>query len=248
MRKGVSEIATAALYIGISVAAITTAVTVGTPALDNMRDAAAIRKSQDLMQELDSNIDQVVSEGMGSTRTVSLEIDRGQMYFDNESNSIIYELETGADVVSPQSSRKTGNVVLSSNAEVDVYNVTGGSNTPSGYSGPDCYMLENKHVQACIKQVGGESNFQEINTSNLLTYYRYKEDDKRLNGNMTVKLDGIMNTSYGEGYTTVDRYGYFIGTGRVQAHVASEYGYSYDVIYSLPTGSDFLKVDVQNFE
>lgn len=239
MRKGISEIATAALYIGISVTAISAALTVGAPAIENMRDAAAISEAQTFMQDLDSSVQQVVSEGMGSTRTVSVNLQRGRMYFENDTDALVYELQTDADVISPQSSKENGNVVLSSSANVEVYNDT--------VDGIDCYMMENEHIKACIKQVGNASTFDSINTTNLLTYYEFKDDSKELNGNLTVKLDELDDTSYGDGYTQVDRFGTFVGTGRVKAHVASDYGYTYDVIISLSTGSDFLKVDVQNF-
>lgn len=240
MKKGISEIATAALYVGISITAITTALTVGTPVIDNMRDAAAISQAQTFMQDLDSNIQQVVSEGAGSTRTVSINLQRGRMYFDNDTDSLVYELETDANVISPQSSREDGNVVISSSANVEVRNDTIG--------GIPCYMMENEHIKACIKKVGSVTSFSSINTTNLLTHYEFKDDSKTLDGNLTVKLDGIGSTGYGDGYTQVDRYGSFVGTGRVKAHIASDYGYTYDVIFSLPTGADFIKVDVQNFE
>lgn len=249
MRKGISEIATAALYIGISVTAISAALTVGAPAIDNMRDAAAISQAQTFMQDLDSNVQQVVSEGMGSTRTVSINLQRGRMFFENDTNALVYELETNADVISPQSSTRSGNVVLSSSANVEVYNKSNGDGKePTSYSGPDCYMMENEHIRACIKQVANVSDFDPINTTYLLTHYEFKDDSKQLNGNLTVKLDGIDSTSYGRGYTQVERYGTYVGTGRVKAHVASDYGYTYDVIIALPTGADFLKVDVQNIE
>jgi hypothetical protein len=247
--KGVSEIATAALYIGVSITAITAAITIGQPAIENMQDAAAIRKAQNFMQDLDTSVQQVVAEGEGSTRTLTVNLDRGELYFDNESNTIVYEIETDAELISPQSSQRTGNVVLSSSADVSVYNVTsGGDDAPSGYSGPDCYMMENEHLKACIKQVGAIGNEQSLNTSNLLTYYEFKDQTKTFDGSMKIELNEIYNTSWGTGYTRPVETGSYIGTGQVRAHVSSEYGYKYDIVYSLPTGSDFMKVDVKNFQ
>ncbi len=248
MGKGISQIATAAMYVGITVTAISAALTVGVPALEEMRDSAALRKAQNFMHDLDSNVRQVISEGEGSTRTLTVNLDRGRMFYENDSNAVVYELETGASVISPQSSRRSGNVVLSSSANVDVYNVTaGGPDSPAGYTGPDCYMMENEHIKACIKKVGSPSSSEEINTSELLTHYQFKDANVTLNGSMQVKLNGIYNTSWGQGYTRVDEFGTFIATGEVRAHVSSRYGLGYDVIYRLPTGSDFLQVKVRNF-
>ncbi|MFB6166994.1 MAG: hypothetical protein ABEJ62_01900 [Candidatus Nanohaloarchaea archaeon] len=241
MGKGVSEVATAALYVGVTVTAISVALTTGLPALENMQEAASIRKAQSFMQELDSNVQEVVSEGEGSTRTIRVNFDRGRLYFDNETDSLVYELQTDARVISPQATRRTGNVILSSNADVTVKNATIG--------GTDCYMMENEHIEACIKKIGSPDSYKSINTSELLVEYNFTEPspDRSLNADMFVKLNGVKSTGWGNGYTAAETYGNFIGTGRVRATIVSDYGYTYDIIFSLPTGSDFLKVDVQNF-
>lgn len=241
MSKGISQIATAALYIGITIAAISAALTVGVPALENMQEASSIRKARTFMQDLDSAVQEVVSEGEGSTRTLQVNFDRGRLYFENETDSIVYELQTDAQVISPQSSQRFGNVILSSNADVTVENETIG--------GVDCYMMRNEHIEACIKNIGSSDNYQPINTSELLVTYNFTDPnpDKRFGGNMSVKLNGVDSTSYGDGFTQPERFGTFLGSGKVKATVTSDYGYTYDVIFALPTGSDFLKIDVQNF-
>jgi type II secretory pathway pseudopilin PulG len=238
MSKGVSQIATSAIYVGVTVSAISVALTAGVPALENMQDAASIRQAQQFMQQLDSNVQTVVSEGEGSTRTVSGEFDRGRMYFDNGTDTLIYELETGADVISPQTATRDGNIILSSSADVTV--------NETSVDGTDCYMMENEHIRACIKSIGSESNYKNISTSDLLTLYEFKDNDRKLDANLSVELNEKETTSHGTGYTTAET-GNFIGTGEVRATISSEYGFTYDVVFRLPTGADFIQVDVQNY-
>jgi hypothetical protein len=192
------------------------------------------------MQQLDSNVQSVIAEGEGSTRTIRGSFDRGRMYFDNDTKSLVYELETDADVISPQVSTREGNVILSSSANVEVSEET--------VDGEDCYMMKNEHIDACIKDVGSSDSYEEIDTSDLLVLYRFKgeDSDRELDANVSVELNGKEATTHGEGYTTAET-GNYIGTGQVTATVASEYGFTYDVVFQLPTGSDFLQVDVQNF-
>lgn len=239
--KGLSQTASAALYIGVTVTAIAVAVNAGLPAIENMQEAASIKKAQNFMQEMDTKVQQVISEGEGSTRTLTASFDRGRLYFENDTNALIYELKTDANVISPQSTRRTGNILLSSNADVKVYNET--------IDSEDCYMMENKHLEACIKSIGSPSSYKSFNTSELLVEYNLTEPspDKSLDGNISVEINGINSTSEGEGYTEVEEYGDFVGTGIVKATVNTEYGYTYDILFQLPTGSDFLKIDVQNF-
>lgn len=242
MSKGVSQIATMAIYVGVAVTAISGALTVGAPALENMQDANSIQKSQNFMHTLDAAVKEVVSEGEGSTRTLQANFDRGELYYENETNSVVYELRTGAEVISPQSSRREGNVVISSSADVKV--------NETSIDGTDCYMMENSRIKACIKNVGSESSPESINTSNLVTHYEFKNpdgDNREFNGTITVELNEIESTRNGTGYTEAAETGEFLGTGEVKATVSSDYGFKYDVFYRLPTGADFLKVDVQNF-
>lgn len=241
MRKGMSEIATMALYIGISVTAVSTALTVGLPALENQQEAASIRNAQNFMQQLDSNVEAVVSEGEGSSRTIRVNFDRGSLQYDNSSDSLVYKLESGSGVISPQTSKRTGNVILSSNANVEV--------RETNVDGTDCFMMENDYLKACIKKVGNQTNIVDIDTSELLVLYESKSDElgnKKLNGTLTVKVNDNPATARGNGYTYAAETGSFIGTGRVIATVYTD-TYTYDVIFSLPTGSDFMNVDVQNF-
>ncbi|MFT4893056.1 MAG: hypothetical protein ACI8Z7_000851 [Candidatus Nanohaloarchaea archaeon] len=238
MSKGVSEVATSAIYVGVTVSAISVAITAGVPALENMQEAASIRQAQQFMQQLDSNVQTVVSEGEGSARTVSGEFERGEMYFDDDTETLIYELQSDADVISPQTVSRDGNVILSSSANVEVYNTT--------VDGTECYMMENNRVKACIKKVGEQGNPENINTSELLTLYEFKDNNRELDANLSVELNDEERTSYGTGYTTAET-GEFIGTGEVKATVSSDYGFTYDIFFRLPTGADFLQVDVQNY-
>lgn len=223
-------------------AAISVTITIGQPALENTQEASSVQKAENFMQQLDSNAQEVLSEGEGSTRTLRTRFDRGELYFDDSTEKLVYELQTDAEVISPQTSKRTGNVILSSSANVKVNETT--------IDGVDCYLMENEHIKACIKKVGSQDNQQSIDTSDLLVLYEFKDEtgsNKELDGDMTVKINGEETTSYGTGYTSPEEKGSYLGTGKVVATVNSEYGWTYDVSYQLPTGADFLKVDVQNF-
>lgn len=242
MSKGVSQVATAAIYVGITVSAISVALTAGVPALQNLQDSSAISQAQQFMQQLDGLVQQVASEGEGSTRTISTNIDRGTLYFQNSTKTLIYELETDADVISPQTTIREGNVLLSSNANVKVEETAVG--------GVSCYLMENEHIRTCIKNVGSQTSQKNISSSELIQVYEFKREDgttRPLNPNMTIEINSRNETSAGVGYTTVDSTGDFIGTGQVTARIFTD-GLSYDVIFRLPTGSDFMRIDVQNYQ
>ncbi len=243
MSKGASEITTAALYVGITITAIGTALTVGVPTLENMQDAAAISNAESVMEAVDSNVQEVISEGEGSTRTVDIDIDRGELFFDERRNSLVYELETGAEVISPQTSTRDGDIVLSSNAQVKV------NETEKEIDGEmvECYLMENRRVSVCIEKVD-EPTF--MDNSELLLSYKFIDDgeEQELDGELAVEVNEKEDTREGDITTEVEETGEFIGTGEVVATVQATDGgsdFGYDIIYRLPTGADFLQVDVQ---
>lgn len=239
--KGLSEVATLALYAGITVGAIGIVLSTAVPALENQRDAIQIRNAQDFLQNLDSATQKVVSEGQGSTRTLDLSFSQGNIEFNAKNDTVTYSLQTDAEVVSPQTSTRQGNIVLANNARVNVETGT--------CEGVQSYILENEHIKTCIRDIGSKSNQQHINTSDLLVKYRFKDQSRDLNGNLSVLVNSNSRTSSGTGFTSVP-YEKLprtnVGTGQVTATVQSPV-ITYDVVFQLPTGADFLKVDVQNF-
>jgi type II secretory pathway pseudopilin PulG len=242
--KGLSEVATLSLYAGITVTAVGAILTTAVPALEDQRDASQIRNAQDFLRNLDSSTQEVVSEGQGSTRELDLSFSQGNIEFDARNDTVVYSLQTDAEVVSPQTSIRRGNIVLANNARVSVRNET--------CEGVQSYVLENEHIKACIRNVGSQSNQKSINTSDLLVKYRFKDQNRDLNGNLSVLVNSNSRTSSGTGFTSVpydslprNR----VGSGQVTATVGTTVGnqFTYDVVFQLPTGADFLKIDVQNF-
>jgi type II secretory pathway pseudopilin PulG len=239
-----SEVATLALYAGITVSAIGIVLSTAVPALENQRDASQIRSAQDFLRNLDSSAQEVVSEGQGSTRTLDLSFSQGNIEFDAKNDTVTYGLQTDAEVVSPQTSVRRGNIVLANNARVKVKTAI--------CEGVRSYVLENEHIEACIRNVGSESNRQDINTSDLLVKYRFKDQNRDLDGNLSVLINSNPRTSSGTGFTSVPYENLprnNVGTGQVTATVTTSVGdaFRYDIVFQLPTGADFLKIDVQNF-
>jgi type II secretory pathway pseudopilin PulG len=239
--KGVSEVATLTLYAAITVGAVGGVLNVAVPALQEQSEAAQVRNAQDFMRSLESAVEEVASRGEGSRRTLSLSFSQGSIESSSVNDTISYSLETGAEVISPQVSTRTGDIVLSSNAGVSVRNQT--------CEGVQSYVLENEHIKSCIRNIGDDSNPQDINTSGLLVKHEFKDRERDLNANMSVLVNSNTRTTSGQGFTTTT-YDTLprsrVGTGQVTATIQSP-PVTYDIVFQLPTGADFLKVDVQNF-
>lgn len=99
--------------------------------------------------------------------------------------------------MSPHTSRTIGNLVMTSNANVNVNETT--------VDGVPCYMMENQHLKACIKKVGNSTNYTSIDTQNLVVQMYNKDQGKELGANFSVFLNRNLTTSTGKGFTKATR-------------------------------------------
>lgn len=232
--KGASQTVSAVLITAVTLSAVGVVLNTAGPAIENARDSATIDRAVNFMNELDSSVRQVASEGEGSTRSYSLDFDRGYFYLNSSQDRFSYNLETGSQVISPQSRTQIGETELVSNAFVSVYE--------DSYSGQDCYAMENQKIKTCIKKID-EGGGSDINTSDLVTHYEIK-DSGELDINPRIILNDLPSSSSGTGYTEATISGDRLGKGEVTAHVENTDGFRYRVVYELYSGADFLSIRV----
>ncbi|MFB6294265.1 MAG: LamG domain-containing protein [Candidatus Nanohaloarchaea archaeon] len=102
--------------------------------------------------------------------------------------------------------------------------------------------LTDEEVEWLAMQEGDTSY---INTSELLVHYKNTETGTELDPTVEVKVNQKNGTDVGTGYTAAERLGPNLGRGRVTATVNSDYGLDYQTHFDLLSGSDFLKIEVQ---
>ena len=234
--KGQSSTVSAVVITAVTLSAVGVVLNVANPAIDRARDASAVEQATSFMNELDDTIRATASEGEGSTRTVSLNFDRGEFYLNATSNTLSYNLETAAEPISPQSRTEVGDVILASNADVTVKKAT--------RNGKDCYLMENQVIEACIRNNGTESSPEDLNTTAIVTHYEVKDDGTEIDLDPKIELNNLHASSYGTGYTEARELGTRLSNGEVIAHVSSANGFQYRVLYEIYSGSDFLSVRV----
>lgn len=234
MKKAISPLIGMVLLVIVIVASTSLVLNVGFPMMERMKDTSSIKENINFLRDLDSKIRRVSTEGTLSSRSIDLIFNRGQYYCDNDTNSLIYSLDTESHFISSQTSKNVGNVILSSDASVST-NSTLINDTP-------CYMMENTHLKACIKKLGSEDNLTEVDTSQLLVYYYNKDLERELNVNLSVYPNDNNSLIQASGFTELRKEGEYIGKGRVTAHVMKG-NINYKIIFELRSGSDFLIIE-----
>lgn len=162
-RRGQAHIVSLALYAAIIVSGITTVIVVGTPVLEDMRDATAIDSARELLTDMADQVETVAEGGEGSQTQISVQFERGDLVFDEARDEIRYELETGAGLVGPHRSEQVGSLQMSSMATVRV--------TADTVDGTDCWRLENDYVSTCIRQL--PANTSDRVSADTAGYWRF---------------------------------------------------------------------------
>ncbi len=236
MRKGISPFVSAAIYTGLIIATIVLVVQVAMPIIEKMKDVAAVDQAKDMLTVLNKYIQDVASEGKGSTRLVQIQTKRGTLAVVNESDKIEFAIDTAAAIVSPRTKQRIGVLTLAANCEVDVR------------SNDTHYMMENSHLNlSFLRYDKNDSNPHLINISNLTTMFYLEDESAHFDGVIDLEIDGksVIN---GTGYTEVSETGSDLPTGVFIAHINStSQSIGYDLYFTLESEGDYLTVEVQNY-
>ncbi|MFB6166890.1 MAG: LamG domain-containing protein [Candidatus Nanohaloarchaea archaeon] len=185
-RAGQSIIALAVLS-AVMVVGIGIIVNVAVPVLENMRDVNAIDTSRDILNGLDDLVRSVAEGGKGSAVNTSLRFSRGTFVFDAAEDEIRYEIETGARIVPPHTSRQVGNLRISSMASTTVERAE--------VDGQDCWRMENEYVSVCIRTVPRDAD--DAIGAETHGLWRFEGSGQDVEDNSTHGNDGTLGVSNG---------------------------------------------------
>ncbi len=233
-RKAISPILSGVLFIAIVNIAVIIVTQTGMPAIEKMQDAAAIDQAKDTLTTLDKVIREVAAEGKSSTRVVPIQLKKGTLTVDNESDKIYYMIETEAEVISPRTKVNIGNLYFASNANVIVKD--NGTH----------FIMENEHEKIAFHKLGNTTSFVSINASTVMDYMYLKDTGTYLPASLSVIVDNDPLQEAGNGYTRAETIGTGLMRGRIIAHVNQSVS-DYDIYFTLEGGADFMQVEVRNY-
>jgi len=234
-RKGLSPLLAGALYVGIVSIAILIVIQTGSPAITKMQDISAVDQAKDSFATFDKVINDVASEGRGSTRLIPVQIKKGDITIDSSNERIEYGLDTNAEMISPRTRRSVGNLIFGANTNVAVTD-----------NGTDI-VVENEYLIAIFNKTGSSADFVPVNVSTAVKSIYFKNTNMTFDGVIRVRIDNVDSNEIGNGYIYAEETGTKLARGRVIVHVNNTLA-NYDVYFSLESGRDHLnEISVRNF-
>jgi len=222
------------IYTLVAILALVLILNTAIPILTEMKDRAVFSKIKDIMLDLDRHITDIANQGEGSQSSVSFEVRDGEIKFEN--NKLIWELETKSEIMSPRTSMRQGNLIISSNANVNTYDMG------------TYYILHTKIDEDNFTvRINKKTKWEQYNTSELIEYISH--NGNKMDGTFNFNLNNNASSSVGTGYTELVPPGNNsnLGRAKVIAHMNSTFG-RYDLEFTLESYADFLIVNVKNFE
>ncbi len=103
----------AVLYFGIGIVIITILLTAGLPVINRLRDKNVVIQTKQVMHTLDENIREVIKEGPGSQRVVTINIKKGVVEIDAELDEIKWVFD-GANILisEPKIDVEEGKIII----------------------------------------------------------------------------------------------------------------------------------------
>ncbi len=239
-QHGQTPLVSAILYILLSVVILSIILHTTMPMLEEMQEIGEIRKSQELMKNLDEIISIVATEGEGSSRDISLTISGDDLVVDSDAESISISTKTTARLVSPRYKKKEGNYFMGAHADIDAFSTTVGD--------INVLLMRSAHLWFAVRSLDSNTEMQ---LKNLVVKMRALDENTDLNAQLDFYVDNEQGndvnvyTSFGPG-----RSGYNIGRGEIIAYVHKMSGttmeYNYKIHFWLETGFDFVRVYIDD--
>ncbi len=228
--KGASPLVAGIIYTAIVLVAIIIALSFVLPEVEKMKDRAAFEHAKSIMMKLDKAIREVASEGMYSSRIVTISLDKGSLIVYNGTGKIEYRLESTADIVAPGTEKKMGDIIIAGGDDVAVEEKDGK------------IIMRNSYLEVNFTKLGNASYYVPVNVSRVIEGIRLLRENVTLYPKISIKLADIDS---GDGYVSAVETGEKLPKGEVVVHVVHN-KLSFDIYFTLKSYADFLIIEAKN--
>jgi len=158
MSKGISPFIAYALVILLAVSAVSLVLILGLPVIQRSRESITFDIALNNMQQLDSTIREVASEGLGSLRAIQLSVTGGKYFVTNGTNKLVYAYETSQNLIANATNTTRGNIRIEAGQkngnltlQYSKINITGS------------FSVESGNYKICIENAGTSGGNTVIN-------------------------------------------------------------------------------------
>jgi len=240
LKKGISPIISTVLIILLGFVTVSIVLFVGLPAIEKARESAVLNEAMQNMKAIANTIEEVALEGVGSLRSLQIKVTAGNYKVNEKTNSIDFTHFMKSGIVQPGAFLEEGDVILTCGANARAYE------EDFDYDGETDLVLENEILRVVILKNGTKTSQVSMNTSKLIKMINLKETNVNVTpSDSLIMLDDYIESSYGFGYSELVKVDDHLARAEAIVHMSTTF-VSYDILYTLQSGADFVMVKIQN--
>lgn len=235
MMKGQIE---AAVAIAIIVGSTLLVLNSVTPLIKEGKSTQAFTEAKNTLATVDQSVQQLLAEAVGARRQVDLNIREGKLIISGDEEKIKIRLE-GFTLSQPGATVQEGNIVIQSGAFIDAVeeDIDGDGNTD--------LVLRNRALTFAIRKTGNSSSWASINTSTMITRVFNNRTNTTIVPGSGIYINDRGDTTAGTGYSLLTNQGREIESSSILVFVNSTAGITYEALFTLTAGTDFIDLQVK---
>lgn len=225
------------ILIAISMMATVIVLSSAIPTVSSTTKSSEIKSAESAMLFIKNAVEDVIKEGAGSSRIISL-VTPGGFETIPEENSIVYSAQVDFEVMQYLSRKYVNSILYISGNNVNCFEAD------ENADGSTDLVIENNLLRAAFAKTARATPLQAINTKNAIISMKEKSGNTTISFVNTSVYVNNFSSSVGTGYSEILKLGRNMPF--CQVHFLINSTVVYDLYYKLYSGADFIVAEVKN--
>ncbi len=210
------------------------------PVLKEGKIIQSYNSAKQIMNAVDTVINELIYEAPGSVRTIEIATDEGDFVVLGNEDKLKFALKD-VSIIEPGARVKEGNIIITAGPSVRAYE------SDVNNDGLTELVLENDAVLFAVRKYGNSTDHVPINTANIIPLITNKRTGISVTPISSIKIEDRYDSSYGNGYSELTREGYELESSGIVIYMNSS-SYDYEALFTLGAGNDFIELEIKHIE
>lgn len=210
-----------------------------TPLIQESQDIQKIDDAKKILKIIDSVANQLSIESTGAKRSITINLPANSKLVFSGSEDKVKIRVPKTNILTAGGRIEEENIVITGGGTLDAYE------KDIDNDGDMDLVLENPAVLFAIEKLGSESSHVTVNTTSFISLVRNKRQNIDIMPRSGIFINEKPDSAYGLGYTTLSK-SENLQTASILAHLNSTANITYDAIFTLSAGLDFVEMEVRN--
>lgn len=244
--RGISPVMSATVVLAVIVASTFVVVNTLKPTMEKSKETAILESGKAALISIDNIMKELIYEAPGARRTLDISLKGGKLTVSGSNDEFTFKMFPKAKIMEPGSVKKEGDIIISYGPKMKGYEADVDND------GEDEYVIENDLIIFAVEKIYSPNSPGFINLSDpstrVVSVMKNKITGTTINPTFKVSFNEDPTTMSGTGYTELVTSGNELSEGVIKLHLhcpVNKDKITYEVLFTLYPGQDFVHVDVK---